>query len=398
MKRLSAGSDLGLCDLRPPTATPAEMPPRVSFQSRGGRSEETVAEILDALRARVGEIQARAPALDAAGAFPDEDVALLRRIGALETFATDRPTPLELMEALRLVGRANLSLGRIFEGHVNGARLVAWYGSAAQRGALAADLRNGRLYGVWNTEPAPGVKIVATLEGEVLSGRKSYATGAGRVQRAVVTALDADGRRQMVLADGAQDARADLSAWRVRGMRATCSGLYDLSGLPAGPSMKLGKPGDYVEEPRFSAGAWRFAAVQLGGAERVLGLLRDHLADAGAEVDPISAARFGQALAGVRSAGLWVREAAVRAECAACAADAVAFVLMTRGVVERAGLDVMEAAARTVGTKAFFTEHPLDQACRDLALYLRQPVPDQALDRAAKAFIRNDCWTGDALW
>jgi alkylation response protein AidB-like acyl-CoA dehydrogenase len=192
----------------------------------------------------------------------------------------------------------------------------------------------------------------------------------------------------MVLVDGADPERADLSAWSVRGMRATCSGGYDLTGMRVGDEALIGGPLDYLKEPRFSAGAWRFTAVQLGGVERVLTLLRDHLAT-GAEVDPVRAAR---------SAYLWVREAAERAQAPDAGPEAIAFVLMTRGVVERAGLAVIEAAQRTIGTKAFFVEHPIDQACRDLALYLRQPVPDQALDRAAKAFIAKDCWEGDALW
>jgi hypothetical protein len=58
----------------------------------------------------------------------------------------------------------------------------------------------------------------------------------------------------------------------------------------------------------------------------------------------------------------------------------------------------MDAATRTVGTRAYFSDHPLDQACRDLALYLRQPVPDQALDRAARAFLARDAWRNDRLW
>jgi alkylation response protein AidB-like acyl-CoA dehydrogenase len=356
-----------------------------------------VEAVLNALKNHWVDMQARAAEFDEQGAFPEADVLLLRDIGALEVFGSEAPTPLDLMEALRLVGRANLSLGRIFEGHVNGARLVDWYGDAAQRRALMDDLADGRLFGVWNTEPPPGVTIETSGGVRSLSGAKSYATGAGFVDRALVTARGEDGRRQMVIADGADPARADLSAWRVRGMRATCSGLYDLTGLPVDRATALGAPEDYSREPRFSAGAWRFTAVQLGGMERVMTLMRDHLA-AGSDVAPLAAARFADALAGVRSAYLWVREAAVRAERRDAGEDAVAFVLMTRGVVEKAALEVMEAAARTVGTRAFFEDHPLDRACRDLALYLRQPAPDQARDRAAKAFIARDCWADDPLW
>lgn len=354
-----------------------------------------------AVLVRLGEslpaIEAGAAALDRAGAFPVADVRRLADIGALQVFGAGEATPLELMQALRLVGRANLSLGRIFEGHVNGAALVRWYGDAAQRATLSRDLAEGALFGVWNTEPpADGVTIRREGDGWRLEGRKSYATGAGHVQRALITATDEDGGRQLLVIDGADPTRTDTSTWAVRGMRATQSGDYDVSGLAVTATERLGAPGDYLREPRFSAGAWRFTAVQLGGLERVLILLRQHLA--AGPVDPVRAARFGAVLAEARSAYLWVREAAVRAEAADAGEDAIAIVLMTRGVVERAGLAVMEAAARTVGTKAFFLDHPLDQACRDLALYLRQPVPDQALDRAARAFVARDAFRDDPLW
>jgi hypothetical protein len=58
----------------------------------------------------------------------------------------------------------------------------------------------------------------------------------------------------------------------------------------------------------------------------------------------------------------------------------------------------MEAVQRGVGTRAFFTGNAIDRVMRDLQLYLRQPAPDQALDRAAKAWLETDCWGEDAWW
>jgi alkylation response protein AidB-like acyl-CoA dehydrogenase len=357
------------------------------------------ASVLARLRSLVPQIQARARCHDAHRAFPAEDLESLRKIGALRVFGAKDVPPLDLMEALRLAGRSNLSVGRIFEGHVNGAALIASHGSETQRIALSCALAQGRVFGVWNTEPGPGVAVRVGEDGEpCLTGCKSFATGAGHIDYAIVTARLPDGGRQMVLVQANDAARADPSVWRVRGMRATVSGTYDLTGLPAGPAARLGVPGDYEREPRFSAGAWRFAAVQLGGVERVVGLLRDHLAASATGEDPVHRARFARALRSARSAYLWVREAAQRAEAPDAGPAEVAFVLMARGVVEDAGLEAMEAAARSVGTRAFFEDHPLDQACRDLALYLRQPAPDQALDRAATAFLATDCWRDDPLW
>jgi hypothetical protein len=380
-----------LRDMPPSPAPPCRAEARSPERREGLRA-------LGRLRAHLPEIQGRALALDRNEAFPHEDLELLHRLGALRLFAGDGVSPDQLLEALRLVGRANLSLGRIFEGHVNAARLIGLYGDDAQRRALASRLHEGRVFGVWNTQPSPGVDMVETADGGVLRGVKSYATGAGTIDFAVVTATAPCGGRQMVIAAASDAARADPAAWRVRGMKATQSGTYDLTGLPIDRGTRLGRVGDYLIEPVFSAGAWRFTAVQLGGVERVLQLMCDHLASSPAGDDAVRRARFAEAVVAARTAYLWVREAAARAESPSAGAEAVAFVLLTRGVVENAGLHVMEAAARCVGTRAFFSDHPLDLAARDLALYLRQPAPDQARDRAAKAFLANDCWTGDPLW
>ena len=354
---------------------------------------ETPAMALSALRALVPVIQAKSYELDHDGAFPGDALDLMAGAGVLSAFGGSGATSLELMEALRLVGRANLSLGRVFEGHVNGARLIDWYGTDDQRRTLSGDLAGGRVFGVWNTGTAP-VKIADGA----LDGFKTFATGAGHIDTAIITADGADGGRRMVLIDAAQPARCDPKSWPVSGMKATASGTYDLTGLPATSAVLLGAPGDYEREPRFSAGAWRFTAVQLGGIERILGLLRDHLVSTATGENPIHRARFGLALAETRSAALWVRTAAERATREDAGPDEIALVLMTRGVVERAGLTVMEAAHRSIGTRSYFTNGPVDMACRDLGLYLRQPAPDQALDRAASAFLAADCWRDDPLW
>jgi alkylation response protein AidB-like acyl-CoA dehydrogenase len=354
--------------------------------------------VLERLKSSLPEMQRRARDLDERGAFPGEDVALLRDIGALELFAGGSAGPLELFDGLRMVGRANLSLGRLFEGHINAARLIRRYGDGDQRRRLARALSAGVIFGVWNTQPPPGVTIAGTAQRRVLRGAKSYATGAGHIDYAVVTAGLDDGRRQMVIAPASEPARADLSAWRTRGMRASLSGVYDLTGLPVDEATTLGAPDDYLVEPTFSAGAWRFLAVQLGGVERIVMLVREHLAREGAGQEPLRRARFARAVTAMRTAYLLAREAAVRAEAVGAGDDAIAVVMMARGVVEDAGLEVMETAARCVGTQAFFTDNALDLACRDLALYLRQPAPDAAREHVADAFLQRDGWEDDRLW
>jgi hypothetical protein len=78
---------------------------------------------------------------------------------------------------------------------------------------------------------------------------------------------------------------------------------------------------------------------------------------------------------------------------------AVTIARMTRGVVERAGFDVMEAAARILGTRSAFDGERSDKIIRDLSLYLRQAGPDHARDQASLALLDGDCWpAADRPW
>ena len=138
------------------------------------------------------------------------------------------------MEALRIVGRADLSLGRIFEGHVNACALIRWYGSLAQLRQLERSLSTGQVYGVWNTEQPQGVRLcVAAGEPGRLVGAKTFATGGGFIDWAIVTARPEVGDPVMVLAPASDPLRARPETWQVRGMRGTVSGAYDLTGVAA---------------------------------------------------------------------------------------------------------------------------------------------------------------------
>jgi len=343
---------------------------------------------------------------DAAPIFPAESMKCLIAAGLHRSFAPvasggdifpDRTAHyLSLMTVLRIVGRADLSVGRLYEGHVNALALFDWFGSPDQKAQLSRTLDSGAFYGVWATEPAPGVQLRTRDGRTLLTGRKSFATGAGGLSHAIVTVQPEKGERRLVIVAADDPDRADLSQWRVRGMRATGSGTYDLTDMPVLDADCLGLPGDYDREPRFTTGAWRFTAVQLGGIEALLTETRLAMSDS-ARQDPLHRAKFADAVAATRTAYLWVRECAIRA--AQDDADGPAFARMTRGVVERSALDVMELAARIVGTRSAMDGQRIDKIIRDLSLYLRQGGPDYARDQAAEAWLDHDAWgAGDRLW
>ncbi|WP_202396973.1 acyl-CoA dehydrogenase family protein [Teichococcus coralli] len=345
----------------------------------------------------------RGALLDVDEAFPEAELIALAETGLLRA-----PLPLALggadlgrggegaaalAEVLTRIGAGSLPLGRLYEGHVNALGLILAYGNPAQQARAAEDTRAGRLFGVWNTDDrADPLRIEEGTEGPVLRGRKVLASGAGWVERPLVTTATPEGP-QMLVPALARGERADLSGWRAQGMRASATGAVALDGLPAGPAERIGAPGDYHREPLFSGGAWRFLAVQTGGAAELFDLLCRHLRELGRDGDPHQRARVGEAAVALETARLWVGQAARRLADGEMEPEAtVAYVNLARRAVEQAALDILALAQRSVGLAAFIRPHPLERVARDLATYLRQPAPDRALDLAAAHLLGREGW------
>lgn len=354
----------------------------------------------------------RASAQDRDDGFPGEDVGDLAHLGLLAAPIPaeaggaglgDEPGAGTLAEVLRLVGYGSLALGRLYEGHVNALQLVAAHGDPAQRERLFADARAGHLFGVWNTEPPENGLVLRQSEGAFdLGGVKTFASGAGYVTRALVTARrDGAEGTLMLVVPLERGTRADLSGWQAQGMRASATGTLDFTGLPVRRDSVLGLPDAYCRQPAFSGGAWRFAAVQLGGIEAVFDAWREHLTRTGRGADPHQLARLGEGALALEGARNWVKRGAETFSDAILPPERIiACINLVRLAVERAGLDVLQLAQRSVGLQGFLRGHPLERLSRDLAIYLRQPAPDGALVGAAAEILKaegsaGDLWDGD---
>ncbi|MFN6936030.1 MAG: acyl-CoA dehydrogenase, partial [Tsuneonella sp.] len=196
----------------------------------------------------------------------------------------DPSTPDALLDLLRLlyrVGRSDLPLGRVFEGHVDALQIIIRLGTPAQ-GAFARTAAQTGIFGVWNADlPDDPLR----MEDGRLTGGKAFASGAGLLSHALVS-IDAEGRRQLLLIDLAtMPAAIDTKWWDVTGMQRSQTHQVRWDALLPSGTM-IGQPGDYVEEPWFSGGALRFAAVQAGGIAGVVDQVRDLLVAAGRAVDP----------------------------------------------------------------------------------------------------------------
>lgn len=363
---------------------------------------------LRAVRTASDSAFASASLIDHDGAFPLDEFAQLTQSGALTApLPTDHgglgiaSGPL-LLETLRLIGHGSLPLGRLYEGHVNALGLIQRYGTQSQLARAARDVAQGLLFGVWNTESPPGLRLERTASGWRLLGGKTFASGAGLIARPLVTAV-AEGRQFMVVPRllPTDQSRADLSSWQAHGMRASATGSFDFTGLSIQDDDIIGTAEDYHRQPGFSGGAWRFAAVQLGGIERLVDELRAHLNNTARDSDPHQRARLGAAVVAAETAHLWVARAAEITEreddAEQVVAQIIAYVNLARTAVERAGLDVLELAQRSIGLAGFHRNHPIEHVYRDLATYLRQPAPDKTLSDAATHVLAQTATTG-ALW
>lgn len=331
---------------------------------------------------------ALADARDVDGAIPDAEIAMLADKGLLlaplppsaggVSLGTVAQTAPMLRDVLRTIGGGSLSLGRLYEGHVNAARLVLRYGTGAQLDVLAQEAAKGRMSAVWNAQTQPGLR----LEEGVLQGGKIYTSGAGIVRRPVLTATRHDGMI-MVMPDVGSGC-ADMRDWRPLGMRASLTGMMDFSGVPVIDADVIGGPGDYYKAPLFAGGAWRVLAVQLGALERVIVLYRRQIVDRGRSDDGVQRARFGEAAARLETARLWTARTAQLAEDATIKATEIdALVNFARVEFEATALAIIERVERGLGLSAMLRPNPIERIIRDLRTYLRQPFPDAALAAGA---------------
>lgn len=354
-------------------------------------------DAVQAAHALAPRLFAQAAATDATATFPEQELDWLRAAGlltaplaaALGGAGLGAPAATEaLLTVLRHVGRGNLAVGRLYEGHVNALLLIQLLGTPTQAAHWAAEAVAGELFGVWNTEdPAHGVRLEALPGGRYrLHGAKTFASGAGYVGRPLVTGAlpEGQGWQLLVLPASEQTPALDRSFWRPLGMRATASYRADLTGLEVGPADLLGPPNAYYRQPWFGGGASRFAAVQLGGAEAVFDETRRFLQRASRTDDPYQRQRLGQMALLLESGRQWLRGAAAHAALpadggAASKPATTAYANLVRTAIEQIALTLMPLAERSVGARGLLQPEPFERLHRDLTHYLRQPAPDAVL-------------------
>ncbi len=337
--------------------------------------------------------------------FPQDAIAELERQGAMAWNAIPgraRPPAAAELSLVQAVARADGSVGRIFDGHLNAVeRLAVQAPVELMTGELAA-VRAGLIRaGVWGGDPIPGEgppAIVVGEEGaEVLRGVKTFCSGAGGLQRALVLArTGAGGPPASVWVDLADSRRVEVDAswYRAHGLRASVSHRVVFHDAPV--LARLGEPGAIAEQPWFSRDALRTAASWAGMADSAAHSALDELA-ARPKRGELEGLAAGHILTAQRAIAIWIDAAASAMDAAARSANAsgqelhpadrqlAQVAVQARVAIADAATRLLEIAARATGSRPFARASTLDRARRDLEVFMLQHRLEPLLARAGEA-------------
>jgi alkylation response protein AidB-like acyl-CoA dehydrogenase len=319
--------------------------------------------------------------------FPESAIAELEAAGALAHNAIEdrhRPPAAEELALVRRVAQADGSVGRIFDGHLNAVERLIVQGPPKLAEAELAAVRAGELRaGVWGGDPVTGEGEPATVttrgREKVLRGVKTFCSGAGGLDRALVLAREESGGPPVSAWVDLTDGRVEVDPtwYRSHGLRASVSHRVVFHDAPV--LAELGEPGAIAAQPWFARDALRTAASWAGMADSAVGGALGELAgrpDRGA----LESLAAGRILTAHRTISVWIGAAAQAMD--AGGADLPAVALHGRAAIAEACRNLLDEAARACGSRPFARGGTLDRARRDLEVFLLQHRLDPLLARA----------------
>ena len=268
-----------------------------------------------------------------------------------------------LMEA----GREDLSLGRLAEAHWDALSILA----EAQR-----EPEMDVIYGVWASEiPGQPLTLEETSTTLVLDGRKRFCSGAGIVDRVLMTVgrgllVDIDLRRND------RSVRFDDSDWKTAAFAETNTATAIFRAFEIESAAVVGCGDWYLSRPGFWHGACGPAACWAGGAAGLLDYALEQKRD-----DPHTLAHLG-----AMAASVWGLRACLDAAGReidrepSAVQEARIRALTVRHLVEQACTDVLRRIPRAYGPQPLAMDAGISRRCMELDLYLRQSHAERDLE------------------
>jgi alkylation response protein AidB-like acyl-CoA dehydrogenase len=318
-------------------------------------------------------IAARAGELDREPRFPTENFIDLAAAGALTTPPDGLAGEVPLVRA---VAAADASTARILDGHLNGIERLTLAAPEPLRSAELAQIGEGKLLlGVWGADPGAGEGSPARLEQAdgrlVLRGVKTFCSGAGGVQRALVIAADQDGSRRLVYLDTTSLVSVDRGWYRASGLRASESHRVEFHDTPV--LALLGGPGELSREPYFSRDAIRTSATWAGLADCIIGETIAVLDPA--RLDAVQAHGLGRMRVAHGTIDRWLQHTTAelgQLEDHRSGIDPAVLAVECRVALYECALLISGQAVRVCGSRPLIGASTLDRARRDLDLFLLQ--------------------------
>jgi alkylation response protein AidB-like acyl-CoA dehydrogenase len=351
------------------------------------------------LEGALDQLFARAAELDANPRFPRANFESLKRAGIPQLAAMEvRPTFAREIELIRAVARADAATARILDGHFNGVERLTLLAPDGLRERELDGVRRGELLlGVWGADPGPGEGEAAAIvhgggagEAAVLSGVKTFCSGAGGVERALVVARDGDGSRRLVYVDVTESISIDRGWYRASGLRASESHRVEFHEAPV--LATLGEVNETVREPWFARDAVRTSATWAGIADRIVAATV--AATDRQRADDLRLHALGRMRVAQSTVDRWLEHAVLALEAAGEQArdgftgtsDEAGAVASSRAISAEARVALADSgrliaaeAVRVCGSRALIDGGALDRARRDLDLFLLQHRLDPKL-------------------
>jgi len=263
------------------------------------------------------------------------------------------------------IGYEDLSLARLVEAHWDALAILAEAGREAERGAL---------YGVWAAE-APD-KVLRMHEG-LITGKKPFCSGAGIVDRALVTVRDPEAWLVDVDLRGRDSCFSfDDSAWKTSAFAETKTSLTAFESFAVKNAEIIGEIGYYLLRPGFWHGACGPAACWAGGAAGLLNWASKQKRD-----DAHTLAHLGAMEAAVWSMKAALQTAGDEIDAAWNKVDAAQMrALSLRHVIEQGCIDVMRRLARAYGPHPLAMDETFGRRFQELDLYVRQSHAERDLE------------------
>jgi len=298
--------------------------------------------------------------------------ALLSRMRSL----LDHPIPLpgcgdtpRRHELMMKIGREDLSLARLAEAHFDAIAILAEAGRPPRPGAL---------YAVWASE-VPGHSMKLEPDGKSLRihGEKLFCSGAGLVDRALITVPSPDHRLvDLDLRSDPSKIRYDGSGWKTSAFAEVQTSKVFFDGAVCSPSDIVGEARWYLDRPGFWHGACSVAACWAGGAQGIVDYAMEQ-----SRMDAHTMAHLG-----AMHASVWAMKSALFSAGREIDLDSGSFeqgrvrASTVRHFVEVMSTDVLRRLARAYGPHPLAMDENMSRRYQELDLYLRQSHAERDLE------------------